>query len=79
MSMAIDTKVPAIQGKLLGKTPATAYDHQLLPHIRQRYPKLIKVAVEVDFDNLSDFNKERYRLPIRKQGLGIRDLSYTQI
>ena len=37
--------------------------------------KLTKVAVEVDFDSLSNFNKERYRLPIRKQGLGVRDLS----
>jgi hypothetical protein len=28
--------------------------------------KLIKVAVDVDHDNLSEFTKERYRLPIRK-------------
>ena len=37
--------------------------------------KLIKVAVEVDFDTLSDFTKERYWLPIRKQGLGVMDLT----
>jgi hypothetical protein len=37
--------------------------------------KLVKVAVDVEYDSLSDFTKERYRLPIRKQGLGIRDLA----
>ena len=37
--------------------------------------KLVKVAIEVDFDGLSEFNKERFRLPILKQGLGIRDLT----
>jgi hypothetical protein len=37
--------------------------------------KLTKVAIDVDYHNLSDFTKERYKLPIRKQGLGLRNLS----
>ena len=37
--------------------------------------KLVKVAIDVDFDSLSVFTKESYQLPIQKQGLGIRDLT----